>query len=335
MAETNEQPGGDLPQTADQEWLRNYLGEHLGQVEPGTHIGPAAKKKPGTALLFALVIALAALGGLVVAKGRPGAHPSGGSASDLGQGVSSAAGVRGHLVTAWQDKAAHYKIKIEPIDFSETEGFARAAASNPQPLYFNLRVLDAVGDAICSKQLVLQAAGSAPPAGADAFKRLMAKSGSVEGLWAEGTLPCSAEQFARFSYWDFTTNFPTVAEQDKMRGIAPRVNAEEAGAAGSRAQLAQQASAAHAASASQRVPKKPQSTFLQQGDDHATSFEPGRNVLTIGPGKSFVVLRPVDLHTAAAWADDSALVHYACDQQAICSLRRSGSAVVVLARMNN
>lgn len=336
MAEIEERPGGETPQAADQEWLRNYLNDHAGQVEPGAQIAPAAKKGPPFALLLIGVIGLAILGGLLVAKSRPVVAPQPkNTVGDLGQGVSSDAGVRGHLVTAWQDKVAHYKLKIEPIAFPEADGFARAVTGNAQPLVFNVRVLDALGDAICGKQVVLlPAAGGALPAGADAFKRVTDKSGMVDGLWAEGTLPCSAEQYARFNYWDFATNFPTVAEQDRMLGIAPRVTAEQEAPASSQTKPAQ-AAAARTASARQRAPKKPQSSFFQQGDDHATSFEPGRNLLTIGPGKSFVVLRSVDLQTAAAWADDEALVHYTCDQHSVCALRRSGSAVVVLARMNN
>lgn len=335
MAETDEQPGGETPQAADQEWLRNYLNDHAGQVEPGAQIAPAAKKGPPFALLLGGVIVLAILGGLMVAKSRPGATQPKTTVGDLGQGVSSDSGVRGHLVTSWQDKAAHYKLKIEPINFPEADGFARATAGNTQPLIFDVRILNMVGDAICGKQVVLlPAAGGTLPAGADAFKRITGKSGMVEGLWAEGALPCSADQYGRFNYWDFTTNFPTVAEQDRLLGIAPRVKAEQAAAAPSQSRQAQSA-AARAASANQRAQRKPQSSFFQQGDDHATSFEPGRNLLTIGPGKSFVVLRSVDLQTAAAWADDAALVHYTCDQHSVCSLRRSGSAVVVLARMNN
>ncbi|MDR3453677.1 MAG: hypothetical protein P4L96_12915 [Rhodoferax sp.] len=335
MAEIDQQPGKEAPQAADQEWLRNYLNDHAGQVEPGAQITPGTKKGPPFALLLGGVIMLAVLGGLLVAKSRPGAPQPKNTAGDLGQGVASDAGVRGHLVTSWQDKAAHYKLKIEPINFPEADGFARATAVNSQPLVFNVRVLNVVGDAICGKQVVLlPAAGGTLPAGADAFKRITGKSGGVEGLWAEGTLPCSADQYERFNYWDFTTNFPTVAEQDKMLGIAPRVRAEQEAPAANQTRQAQSA-AARAASANQRAQKKPQSSFFLQGDDHATSFEPGRNLLTIGPGKSFVVLRAVDLQTAAAWADDEALVHYTCDQHAICSLRHSGSAAVVLARMNN
>lgn len=337
MAEIEEQPGSASPQAADQEWLRNYLNSHAGQVEPGARIAPATKTGPPFGLLLAGVLTLAVVGGLLVARSRPGSpeQPKN-TTGDLGQGVSTDSGVRGHLVTAWQDKAAHYKLKIEPINFPLADGFARATAVNTQPIVFNVRVLNMVGDAICGKQLVLlPAAGGTVPYGADPFKRITGKSGGIEGLWAEGTLPCSSEQFSRFSYWDFTTNFPTVAAQDKMLGIAPPAKPEEAApAAASHSQQAE-AAAVRSTLARQRAAKKPQSTFLQQGDDHATSFEPGRNVLTIGPGKSFIVLRAVDLQTATAWADDEALVHYTCDQHAICSLRRSGSAVVVLARMNN
>jgi len=186
---------------------------------------------------------------------------------------------------------------------------------------------------VCGKQVLLLPDGGKPPAGADAAKRVIGIGKRVDALWAEGTLPCSPDQYQQFNYWDFATNFPSVADQDRLLGIAPPTVAPES--APPETQATANAARPKRAAARLRAAKKPQSAFFLQGDDRVTAFEPGRNVLTIGPGKSFVVLRATDLQTAAAWAEDAALVHYTCDQHATCALRRSGSGVAVLARVNN
>ncbi|MDR3739729.1 MAG: hypothetical protein P4L40_12015 [Terracidiphilus sp.] len=341
MADQEEQQSSVPTQASDQEWLQNYLSEHQGQVEAGARISPPLKKKENGLVLFLAVALILAAGAAAVVMTK---NPGGGSSSkkeshgDLGQGVVIPSGLRGHLVTELQDKTVHYKLKMEPIALPEQDAFGRVTATNKEAFYFNLRVLDAVGNPVCGKQVVLPPVGSnAVPAGADPFIRVKGDKGLIDGLWVEGTLPCSADQFARFGYWDFTTNFPTVDDQDRMFGIDHRAQTEtpEERAAETKKTQTPKAAAAQSPTKRRAVQKKPQTGFFLQGDDHISSFEPGRNVLTVGPGRSFVVLRAADLATASAWADDAALVHYICDQQATCTLRRSGSAATIVARRIN
>lgn len=336
MAEQDEQQPGEPPQASDQEWLQNYLSEHEGQVQAGSRIGQQTqqkKKKPETMMILAgaLIIALGAAG-LIMHRNQNQTNAKKDVPGDLGQAVVVASGLRAHLVTELDKKQVHYKLKIEPIALPEQDSFGREAASNKDLLYFNVRVLDPVGEPICGKQVVLTPANSnAAPAGTDAVQRVKGEKGTIDGLWSEGTLPCSADQFARFGYWDFTTNFPTVEDQDRTFGIDHRAQTD-----GTPEDRKTQQEKAHRAAAERRsVSRRPQSGFFLQGDDHISAFEPGRNVLTVGPGRSFVVLRASDLATAAAWAEDSALVHYTCDTQAVCALRRAGSGAVIVARKLN
>ncbi len=337
MAEQDEQHPGEPAQPTDQEWLQNYLSDHEGQVEPGARIGQpgAERKKPEILMILAaaLLVALAVGGFLLHRMPTTGGQDKKDAGGDLGQAVVVGSGLRAHLITELDKKDVHYKLKIEAIALPEQDAFAREAASNSQSFFFNVRVLNAVGDSICGKQIVLlPASSSAAHAGADALKRIKGGKGIIESLWAEGTLPCSPEQFARFSYWDFSTNFPSVDDQDRTFGIDHRAQTDEPQ---NDEQAQQMDKARHAAAQRRGTPKKPQSGFFLQGDDHISAFEPGRNVLTVGPGRSFVVLRASDLGTAAAWADDSALVHYTCDTQANCALRRSGSAAIIFAKRVN
>lgn len=345
MADLDDQKSEVPSQVSDQEWLQNYLSEHQGNVGPGTQISSPLKKKSGSALplilAVALVIAVASAALMMARNGslRPTSKKE--NPGDLGQGVSIDAGLRGHLVTELQDKTVHYKLKMEPIALPEQDAFGREVAANKAVLYFNLRVLDAVGDPVCGKQVVLPPVGSnAAPAGADAFQRVKSTRGTIDGLWVEGTLPCSPDQFARFSYWDFTSNFPSVDDQDRTFGIDHRAQTEsseqqEPAAQAQSSPTAQTKTTTSGARRRAAKKQKPQVGFYLQGDDHISAFEPGRNILTVGPGRSFVVLRATDLATASAWADDAALVHYICDQQAYCTLKRSGSAATIVARRIN
>jgi hypothetical protein len=161
--------------------------------------------------------------------------------------------------------------------------------------------------------------------GKDAFQNILGSDGAVEGLWAQGELPCSPDQYKRFDYWDLSTNFPTLPQQDQILG---RKHSGPSNRDDAESERAGNGPVRH------KAPPKPQSAFYMEGDDRATAFEPGRNLLTIGPGKTFTVVRTVDVATAASWADDSSLIHYTCDQHATCALKQAGSQSVVLAKMD-
>jgi hypothetical protein len=343
MVETDEQPGGVPEQKADQEWLQTYLDKHEGEIEPGTRIEPPSQGSPFRLLILVLAVLAVAGAALFLTKTKGLQLEANAKPNDLGQGVVAESGLRGHLVTEWKNKTVYYQLKIEPIDARSDAGFAKVVEASTQPLFVNLRVLDAAGEALCGKQVMLPA-GGAVTKGSDAFKAIAGARGRAESLWAEGTIPCSPDQYAKFDYWNFATNFPTMADQDRMLGLpVPEVAEQEATAAPQ-----QEAPAATptptmtptparkgGASRHRSVkPKKPQSSFYLEGDDHVSAFEPGRNVLTVGPDKNFVLLRPGDVATAQAWADDSLLVHYTCDQRGNCALRHGGGAEIP-ARANN
>lgn len=339
MVETDEKPG-DAPQpNSDQEWLTTYLGEHDGELEPGARLSPPKQQSGFKLLLVALVVIALAGAAVFLIKSKGLQLEANAKPNDLGQGVVADSGLRGHLVTEWKGKTVHYQLKVEPIDARSDQGFAKVVAT-VQPLYVNVRVLDRAGAPVCGKQVMLQAGGGAAK-GADAFKAIGGPGGHAAALWAEGTMPCSPDQYAQFDYWDFATNFPTIAEQNRMLGLPVQEVAEQemtpapAQPATEPAIVAQApapAAPTHRTGRRRNVVKKPQSTFYLEGDDRVAAFERGRNVLSLDGSKSFVLLRPGDVATAAEWEDNSSLVHYTCDQHASCTLRHGG--VLIPARMS-
>jgi hypothetical protein len=321
---------------------------------PGLSVRRRTKKSSPAPVLIGIFGALVvSVGALVVLTQKTLNKPKTPvDSDDLGAGISNASGLRGHLVTRWQGKT-QYMLKIEPLDPRDASGFAAVASNPPGPISINVRLLDSSGFALCGKEILMpynpgriSRASSllrknngpseadldraaivekAREGGKDVFQNILGSDGTVEALWAQGELPCSPDQYRRFDYWDLSTNFPTRAEQNQLLGRRP------GGSTDADADRAQRESMD--ALRRKALPKL-QSAFYMEGDDRATAFEPGRNLLTIGPGKTFTVVRAADVITAAAWADDSSLIHYTCDQHAACALKRAGSTAAIPAKMD-
>ncbi len=348
MADRRNPEGGLL---SEEDWLRSQLPEgHPGITRK------APKKNSSTILLVVLAAALGIGGFFVVTQlgGKGKSNP--GDSDDLGQGILNASGLRGHLVTRWQDKKAQYQLKIEPIDPRAEDGFALVTGSPTQPISINVRVLDASGFALCGKEILLpfdptktlqnpqlpknkaqadailaqraadtqrmRAEEGQRESGRDVFQPIAGSNGNIEALWAQGTLPCSPDQYKKFDYWDITSNFPTLAEQkdllDQKKGKKDALNLAEI----------------RAYEQKHRAAKKPTSAFYIEGTDRVSSYEPARALLVAGPGHSFFIDRKSDQAIVAQWAADSSLIEYKCDQHAVCGLRHAGSPATVVARMN-
>jgi hypothetical protein len=353
MAGSEQDHGSGSIQLGEDEWRNQLVEEHLRYSET-----PDRPRRPLPILPILLIFVMAAVAGgavllvMNVQKGKVSPNDT----DDLGQGVNNASGLRGHLVTRWEQGKAQYQLKIEPIDPRANDGFAIAAGSPTQPISINVRVLDSSGFALCGKEILLpydpakanqskvalpknkaeadrllaerqadvqrmRAEEKARESGRDVFQDIGGSDGKIEALWAQGVLPCSPDQYRRFDYWDLTTNFPTMAEQ---QALLDKKTEEKKQA------FAEQRAAARKAI----VTAKPASAFYIEGDDHITAYEPGRGLVTAGPGRSFFIDRKADQAVVAAWAADSALIHYKCDQHGVCALRHGGSAAIILGRMN-
>jgi len=337
--------------TLNQEWTQSYLGQ--SQPGPPNYGRPAPGKKKGSTLNMLLMVIFVALCGAFgyILYTNQKQTASRNAMNDLGQGVSTASGIRGHLVTRFEQGKTKYMLKIEPIDPRQADEFASVVGNPAKPMSITARVLDSSGFALCGKEILLpfdpakvaaanatqargrkadaaltgnltqlQAQEHAREQGHDMFRDVYGDDGKVVALWAEGTLPCSPDQYARSDYWDLVTDLPLLGAQDQAANHSPSDSKPRAETERRRARF-------HTA-------KKGASTFYVEGDDHATAFESARGVLWVGPGRRFAIVRKSDQTTAAAWAEDDSLIHYKCDQHASCALSRAGSGPVVLARMN-
>ncbi len=340
----------------EEEWLRSQLGD-ANQLS-GSQGGPIQKKGKSSYALVLLVLVLGvAFGGVVLFTQQSSGKRNSSDSDDLGQGIVNASGLRGHLVTRWLNGKAQYQLKIEPIDATADAGFAAVTGTPSGPIVINVRVLDSSGFALCGKEILVHfdparaiAPSSAPASkdkvedeqaalakefelkraqadqhareeGQDVFQNIEGKDGKVEALWAQGTIPCSPDQYRRFDYWDMSTNFPSLPEQQALLNhkAAPpkKTPAEE-----------------HAEAQRKAASIKPASAFYIEGDDRITEYESARTLLAASPGRSFFIDRKPDQVLVAQWAADFSLFHYKCDQHGVCALRHAGNGATVTGRIN-
>jgi hypothetical protein len=165
----------------------------------------------------------------------------------------------------------------------------------------------------------MQAAQVVREQGKDVFQNQIGPDGLATSVNAQGSLPCSPDQYQRASYWDMNTNFPSLDEQAALldpRAAALKAKESEPGA--------------HPA---KRTSNRPQTGFVLQGDERVTEYDAARGQLWT-QGRTFRIDRMVGQATAMAWANNNTLIHYRCDQQANCALTAPGGSAVLHAHVN-
>jgi hypothetical protein len=161
----------------------------------------------------------------------------------------------------------------------------------------------------------MQAAEASREHGKDIFQNQTGTDGQVAAINAQGSLPCSPDQYRRANYWDFNTNFPTLEEQAML--LDPRARQKELDATHQK----------------RRTLPKWGDGFVIQGDDRVTGYDQARGMLW-AEDRTFAVDKRYGQTTAAAWASNYTLIHYRCDQHANCALTAAGQAAVLHARLS-
>ncbi|HLY43544.1 MAG TPA: hypothetical protein VKR52_20190 [Terracidiphilus sp.] len=348
MAETD-QPA----ENGESTWgvLKERFQDVVGELEQknGVAIPGVTKTKSEYFILYVGLGVLAVAAIIILLFNLPRKKSD---ANDLGQGVFNASGLRGHLVTRWAKGKTQYQLQIQPIDPRSNAGFALVAGDPPQPIFVNMRILDSSGFALCGKQiimrfdpsrefpmlrkasqtggkisrglakqqedlLILQAEEQDRERGKDIFQNQQGSDGKASSMYSEGVLPCSADQYKHFDYWDFSSNFPTMDEQDRLLKHPKDLlafNPPEKSA--------------------KKKSSPMQSAYYIEGDDRVLSFDPSSGSLETSMNRRFIVGIKSDQAVAAGWAADVAHFHYKCDQRSNCALMHAGTSAVISARLN-
>jgi hypothetical protein len=296
-------------------------------------------KAPQLPVLLLVAGILLAVGAIIFMLRRPKKVPS---FEDLGAGISNVDGLRGNLTARWQGRA-EYKLSFGPLHRIQSKEFSAVVSDPSQPLWINIRLLDATGFALCGKQILFQfdpaqaaggvssqahlaarktglkAAGLAAEEaqeqqreqGKDIFQNQLGDNGKVVAVTAQGVLPCSIKQYRQASYWDFTTNFPSVDQQ---------------------AALVKRRAAVARAALLRREARRYRTTFSVEGDSLITGYNYSTAMLETGSGQSFFVPSNRDRTIADAWAASNSLIHYKCTAFTTCILTHPGGGQAIYAR---
>ena len=258
---------------------------------------------------------------------------------DLGPVTSSATGLKGHLYINWE-KTLRYRVTFETSDPDQQAGFALAVANTPHPLSIEIQLQNTQGFVLCSREILLKydARSTAiaanlpnkpPPAsdiapleaqekkreqGKDIFQKQISPKGQVVALNAQGEIPCSAKAYENTVQWSFTSNFPSLAEQDE--GLERQQEM--------RARAAQRDAARKAANkaAEKLLP------FSTEGDDAIVEFDVSRGVIVTSGRKTFFLDKTSMGSTSPVWQDYPVSIHFRCDQSTNCTLMHSGAGAL-------
>jgi hypothetical protein len=196
------------------------------------------------------------------------------------------------------------------------------AASNPEP---PAGKTDAGGKApdnqvaqgIDFAQLETQEA--ARERGKDIFQNQIGPEGQIESISSQGSLPCSRESYENTTNWSFSTDFPSVAEQDAMM---KRLTETHAAATHPPSETSE--------ARRKKVTKPAPNTqlFFIEGDDVIMDYDASTGIIATRGEKAFSIDKTGAEANALKGRNLPLRIHYRCDQTGNCTLTSaSGGAL--------
>jgi len=246
---------------------------------------------------------------------------------DLGSQRFNPAGLSGRLIAKWETSGT-YQLFLDPMDQGQVASFAAVALDPPRQFSVTIRLRDAEGLVACQKQILFppptphaRGAKYAPSAGpqlsptGDMIDNATGQDGQISEIDLTGPLPCPAKAYASFKGWDFSTDFPTLAEQEEWRRHQGVLSGKGHGGNG---ELSTQF---------QHLPAP------IEGDDVIVGDNPSRGTVETSEGRVFY-LGTAWLHNRTAeWQVFPAAIHFHCDRNGSCILTRSNSQASLQARL--
>jgi hypothetical protein len=246
---------------------------------------------------------------------------------DLGSQRFDPAGLSGRLIARWQASGS-YQLFLDPIDQTQVASFAAVAQDPPRQLSVTIRFRNAAGLVACQKQILFpppvphtKGAKPAPATGpqqsptGDTIDNTTGQDGQISEIDLTGPLPCSAKAYATFAAWDFSTDFPTLAEQQEWQRHEGALNAKS-----------------HAGNGE----PSPQTEHLPipiEGDDVIVGDNPSRGTVDTSGGLVFYLGAAGLRNRSAEWQVFPASIHFRCDKNGSCTLTRTNSRASIQARL--
>jgi hypothetical protein len=161
--------------------------------------------------------------------------------------------------------------------------------------------------------------------GRDIFKNQLGPDGQIAAINAQGAMPCTAKDYEKAVIWNFTPNFPSVAEQDAM---LDRQNLKLPPVADPLSPAAGPQTAATRKKVAAKPMQQPVTTFAIEGDDAIVDFEASRGVIETRGGKVFFLERSGGAASDPRWQEYPVEIHYRCDRVSECTIRHTGAGIL-------
>jgi hypothetical protein len=165
----------------------------------------------------------------------------------------------------------------------------------------------------------LEAQEPARELGKDIFQNQIGQDGQITAIYAQGEIPCSAKAYENTFSWSFSSDFPSLAEQDELlkREKETKVNT---------ARLA----AVQLTAPRKRMPKPAikLSPFSLEGDDAIVELDTSRGFIETSGRKIFFFDKTGGQGTDSKWQEYPVSIHYKCDRISNCTLTHSGLGVL-------
>jgi hypothetical protein len=256
---------------------------------------------------------------------------------DLGNMASAPVGLKGHLYTKWENDKLNYRVSFEPNDPDLHRAFGVAVSTPPRPLAIGVQLKDAMGFALCSKEILLpydaaaataavavKGAPAQPPfdpalaaaqekqreQGKDLFQSQNGSDGLPASIAAQGQFPCAEADYRKVVAWGFTPDFPSLLEQNDLVKQVDKAKEPEP---------------VHKRQAA-RTPEKGL-VFYIEGDDAIAGYDPATGTFETTASATFVVDKD-SAQVVLAGQQFPIRIHYRCDQSANCTVTRSGVAPI-------
>jgi hypothetical protein len=240
---------------------------------------------------------------------------------DLGPVTSNATGLKGHLYIKWEKKL-QYRVAFETSEPEQQAGFAIAVANPPHPISIVIQLQDAHGSALCYREIVLrndawsvEAQEQKKEQGKDIFQYQIAPDGQVAAINAQGEIPCSKKAYENTAQWSFSSNFPSLAEQDEWLERQQEM----------RANAAQKSAAQKKAAAKAAIKQLP---FSIEGDDAIVAFDVNRGVIETIGRKTFYIDKTSTQSVNPVWQEYPVNIHFRCNWSSVCTLMHSGAGAL-------
>ena len=150
--------------------------------------------------------------------------------------------------------------------------------------------------------------------GKDIFQNQIAPDGQVAAINAQGEISCSAKAYENTTQWSFSTNFPSLGEQEEWLERQQKMRPSAA-----------QKSAARKKAAKPAVKLLP---FSVEGDDAIIEFDVNRGVIETIGRKTFFIDKTSTQNAGPVWQEYPVSIHFRCNWSSDCTLMHSGAGAL-------